>query len=445
MTDLDVQPMLEALARDVSRQVHVQDPELVRRHGDQRRLGKTVGMSAALLVLTGGTFGLMAQGGFGGEHSASPMPEVVSGSATQLPTSESARRALSVPDSITSTPPQRKQAPDRSVSPRPQLPWSELPVQTSTPSPLPPGSTTSPTRKHPPTSSLPPASTAGPSTPMPTPSTPPPSATPTNPAAPVTPPAATAAPAIGPYAMWLPDVVDGRAGTKEGRAEGFSAANGGSLPYSPRVATTALTGTGGAGAGGSAARTTTALGVDTAGRAHLTHFEGGKVAKDHLLPSVSWGNATALVAHRHPEQQTVSVLAFHADGHVVRHVISWPGSSDTPSVESRTSSRTGPTGVTAATHARPDVDGTGAHRSVWAYVVAGDRLLLVKSAPDGSLSTVDLAGGLRGTVTLARLSGSSKGIGGVAAWSRDGIGSLYYGVDPFGPLSFGGGTARLPR
>jgi hypothetical protein len=229
-------------------------------------------------------------------------------------------------------------------------------------------------------------------------------------------------------------VAGGRVGERVS-AGGVFGAPSGTLPYQHRIATAA------AGSVTSPVHkpVAAALGVGTDGASHLTLFADGKMLEDRVLKT-DWADAQGLVATVDAGARQVTVLAFHAGGTVTRLVIGAVGVGAAPTVGAPAVVASLP-GVSAATLANP-----GAANGIWAYVVAGDRLVLVK-VPAGGTGTVAqlVSSGLAGTTTLGRLTTSATGAGGVAAWSASGAGTVYSGPNPYAALTATGVPIPLPR
>lgn len=450
MADLDLDPLLRDLARDASRRARLAESATLRRSGDQRRLAKGVGVAAGVVLLTTGAFSLMNTGD-GDGHLIAAQSDAATG-ATAPPRTPDRAQWASPTDVV--VPPVPTWAPVPPIAPvpdPPRRPGATVPVSppvgdgtltatgstagSGTPSAAgtPSGSSGSPT------SSTTPSAT--PSTPS-TPSTTSPPAT-----APATPPASpgspTAPPVLTSYRITLYDAVPGgRLGEWVGSPGGFGDPSG-TLPYTHRVATAAA----GAALAPAANPVTAAVGVAANGGGHLTLFSDGKVVADHVV-AADWADATALVAWSDPGRRTVTVLALHAGGGLTRTDVGNVAVGATPTASAPRAISTGGqglSGASAAAFAGSESDAAGALAALWLYVVSGDRLLLLKAPTAGAGAVSELVPkGLAGTVTLGRLTADGKG-GGVAAWGPTGVGSLYYGPDAFGRLSYAGAAVALPR
>lgn len=405
--------------------------------------------------MTSGAFGLLTHGGFGSDLPAGGVG-AISGSVSALPTNAPSKPLPSPTDVI--VPPAPSWNVPRPFDPTPgqRAPWPAHPPLGPAPAPTPPPGPSAPetTRGTTPgsTTVTVPAATITPAPTHPTP-------TPTHPAsptpAPTTPPSTTptggsgaSTPAPGPaatvgstYELFLADQIGGRIGYRTGSAAGFQGDPSGTLPYAARVATTAIITSPDPGA---PKRAAAAIGVDAAGAAHLTLFGDGKPLDDRVIPA-TWAGATALVAWYHQSDAQVTVLAFLPDGSAVRQTYAALAAGRAPTPQPAEVVARGVSGVSAAALARLDADAQGSARSLWAYVVSGPRLVLLKVPAVGvSTSSELVADGLSGVVTLARLSTGTPGAGGVAAWTGSGQGRLFYGPDAFGPLRPAGATAELP-
>lgn len=447
MADLDLDPLLRDLARDAARRARLSEASTLRRSGDQRRLAKGVGVAAGVVLLTTGAFSLMNTGDGAGQIIAA-QSEAATG-ATAPPRTPDRPQWASPTDVV--VPPVPTWAPVPPVAPvpdPPRRPGATVPVAppvgdstlTATGSTAGSGTGSAPAT---PSGSSTSSTTSSTTTSPPPPTSPSPSGTlatpPASPAGPTTAPT----PTLASYRVTLYDAVaGGRLGEWVGSPGGFGDPSG-TLPYTHRVATAAA----GAALAPAANPVTVAVGVAANGTGHLTLFSDGKVAADHPV-AADWADATALVAWSDPGRRTVTVLALHAAGGLTRTDIGNVSLGATPTAAAPRVVSTGAqalTGASAAAFAGSESDASGALSALWVYVVAGDRLLLVKAPTTGAGAVSELVpSGMAGTVALGRLTADGNG-GGVAAWRATGVGSVYYGADAFGRLSYAGAAVALPR
>lgn len=444
MAEFDLDPLLRDLARDASRRASLADAPTVRRSGDQRRLAKGIAVAAGLVLVSSGAFGLMTKGMGTGIIAA--QSGAASGSTAAVPSTDPtgwvspnepsvvpswAQPQTNEPGSMTVTVPGQ-------VPPRDPVPSG--PVATgataSTASTTPSGTSSTPggAISATPGTVSGAATTPGTSVASTPPMSPGPTAAPTTPrpdGSPTT--TAPAKPTLSSYQVTLYQAVGGRVGERVSSGGAYGDPQG-TLPYPSRLATIV---TGGVAGGTDSA---VAVGVAGNGTAHLTYFRDGKVVGDYPL-NARWSDVQGLVAVGSPASTRVTVLAFHRSGTVSRLVVNDVAPGVKPTVGSASTVLTGLSKVTAASLANWGGD------RLSAYVVSGDRLLLVTAPTTGTASATrsELVGkGLAGTTLLGRLSAGAQASG-VVAWPEAGLGTPYVGADPLGPLSPAAPGIPLPR
>lgn len=454
MADFDFDPLLRDLARDAERRAHLADPAVVRHTGEVRRLTKGIGVVAGLILVTTGTFGLMTKGGGAGLIAAS---EAASG-GTVAPTSQrspqgspSEATVPAVPTWVptapvtTIAPAPGPNAPAPAPQPAPEAPAPVPPLRSTSAPSAPPVATGSTNPAPAPTSASTPAKPGGSTSARPTPPTsvptpapaPPTSPAPTGSAKPTTGPAGPATPpqsSLASYQVTLYSAVPGgRIGERTGSPTGFGNPSG-TLPYPHRIASAAA----GSVAPPVTKPLTAAVGVAADGSSHITLFSDGTPVADHVVKT-DWSDAQGLVAIADSVNRQLTVVAFHGSGTVTRVVIPDVSADAPPKVGASATVLSGLSPVTAATLARPS-------GGLSAYVVAGDRLLLVTVPSGGTASVATIVSqGMAGTTTLGRLTAGTSGAGGVVAWNAAGVGTVYAGPNAYGPLSPAGPAVALPR
>ncbi|MBW3084697.1 hypothetical protein KEM60_00886 [Austwickia sp. TVS 96-490-7B] len=455
MADIDLDPLLRAVAQDAARRAQLPEAAQVRLAGEHRRRGRAIAAGLAVTVVTVGAFTTMTRGGFG-MVPASSNPDVATGVATPTPT------APSTPSTV---------APSRTVGPE-VPPWGGPSSVTNPTSPSRSRASTTTTAPSGIPSTGPggssgtggPSVTGTPGTGSPSPSNSSPGSS--NPAG--TPPAdgpktdpkpgtgtqnspqpnagspAAAALARG-YSLRLSQPVNGSIGHRTLSHSGVASTAEGTLPYSAKVATTALlTGTAEGDTTGSSP-SVAAVGVDTSGKARLSYFTAGRTDTTISLADADWSDLVSVDAFWDRSSRRVTVIGFHTDGRVSWQTVeaAWPGA--TPVVNPRRVLHTGLTGISASAVARTVSDAKGAFSQAWLYVAQGDQLVLVKVDEQQIRAEKVLSPrGLAGCTALALLTPTTSGIAGVAAWFGSGPGVLYAGNDPWGPMSYIGPTVPLP-